>query len=63
MSTTAKITDVLNGILQVLNKVIPLPVEIQKPVLISAPILQTEIGVLIGVTGDLFGRLIFEGSK
>lgn len=60
---TVKMTNLLNVSLRVFNNILPIPIETQEPTLISAPIFQNELGVLIGVTGDLSGRLILEGSK
>lgn len=62
-STGDKITMILNGTVQAISTVIPLSITMDKPLLLKAPVLQTEIGVLIGVTGDVRGRLILEGAK
>lgn len=57
------ITSILNGTLQAVGNVIPGPIQPQKPALIKSPITQLEVGVLIGITGDLSGRLILESSR
>ncbi|WP_327204749.1 chemotaxis protein CheX [Paenibacillus sp. DMB20] len=38
-------------------------IEVSQPISIEQGLLQSEIGVLIGIMGDVQGRLIFEGEK
>ncbi|MDB5085321.1 MAG: chemotaxis protein CheX [Bacilli bacterium] len=59
---SAAITDVLNGLMDSIASVVPIPSIPGKPSLISEPIFQPEMGVLIGVTGDIHGRFILEAS-
>ncbi|RSK27332.1 chemotaxis protein CheX [Bacillus sp. HMF5848] len=63
MSTSTNITHVLNATVDALRGVIPLNINIHKPALFTQPLLQSSIGVLIGMTGDVRGRLILESSK
>ncbi|MGE8077836.1 chemotaxis protein CheX [Peribacillus loiseleuriae] len=63
MSVTTQITSVLNGTIQAVKSIIPLNLEMSKPLLINEPFLQQGIGVLIGMTGDVRGRLIIEGNS
>ncbi|KMY50526.1 chemotaxis protein CheX [Peribacillus loiseleuriae] len=63
MSITTQITSVLNGTVQAVKSIIPLNLEMSKPLLINEPFLQQGIGVLIGMTGDVRGRLIIEGNS
>ncbi|WP_374722059.1 chemotaxis protein CheX [Peribacillus tepidiphilus] len=63
MAISTQITNVLNGTIESVKSVIPLPVTIEKPKLIQQPLTQTSIGVLIGMTGDIRGRLVIEGSQ
>ncbi|BCJ87195.1 chemotaxis protein CheX [Effusibacillus dendaii] len=60
--TNQHITEVLNGTLQAVTNVIPVPVTANRPTLVTAPIMQPEMGVLIGITGNVRGRLIIEGT-
>lgn len=53
---------VINGTLEAVTTVIPMPLAPQSPALISGPLLQPEMGVLIGITGDIRGRLLLEGK-
>jgi chemotaxis protein CheX len=63
MSISASITNVLNGTIDSVKSVIPLPIQIDKPTLIKQPYKQVSLGVLIGMTGDVRGRLIIEGNE
>ncbi|MFJ5623870.1 chemotaxis protein CheX [Peribacillus loiseleuriae] len=63
MSVTTQFTSVLNGTIQAVKSIIPLNLEMSKPLLINEPFLQQGIGVLIGMTGDVRGRLIIEGNS
>lgn len=38
-------------------------IEVSQPISIEQGLLQSEIGVLIGIMGDVQGRLIFEGER
>lgn len=56
-----QVTDLLNGICTATRNVVPLDNEIGKPVLIGESLYLT-FGVLIGVTGDMKGKLILSSS-
>jgi chemotaxis protein CheX len=60
--SNANLTEVLNAALEAIQTVIPFPQSHGKPALINAPIYQPEMGVLIGITGDIRGRMILEGT-
>jgi chemotaxis protein CheX len=62
MSNSAILTDLLNELTVAAKAVIPIPSFAGKTEFLAAPILQPEIGVLIGITGDLRGRLLLEGT-
>lgn len=62
MSVTTQISGVLNGTIQAVKTIIPLNLKMSKPLLINEPFLQNGIGVLIGMTGDVRGRLLIEGN-
>jgi chemotaxis protein CheX len=62
MSNVPNITKLLNSIITATGNVIPLSHEIGKPALINDDIVQPEMGVLIGIIGDVRGRLILEAK-
>jgi chemotaxis protein CheX len=65
MDTIVKrVTSVLNETIFAIKDAVPLPVapEPEQVKMISAPLTQAEIGVLIGLTGDVKGRLYLQGS-
>ncbi|MDX8362925.1 MULTISPECIES: chemotaxis protein CheX [Bacillaceae] len=59
---SSKVTGVLNSTIHVVKTVVPIDVTIDKPALFTQPLLQSSMGVLIGITGDIRGRLIIEGN-
>lgn len=63
MTVSTHVTSVLNGTIAAVKSLIPLEVSVDKPVLINQPFEQASIGVLIGMTGDIRGRLIIEGTE
>lgn len=62
MTLTANVTNVLNGTIEAVKSVIPASLHIESPSLFSEPVVQSSIGVLIGMTGDIRGRLIIEAD-
>ncbi len=62
MTVSQGITEVLNGTIESVKSIIPFDVNIDSPSLIEAPLIQAELGVLIGMTGDMKGRLVIEGN-
>lgn len=62
MEINAIITKLLNGTSLAVKSVIPFSLEIQKPCLIRQPFEQESISVLIGMTGDIRGRIMIEGT-
>jgi chemotaxis protein CheX len=56
------LTDLLNSTIESLNKVIVVPTEIHPAKVLKQSITQREIGVLVGITGDLSGRIVIEGD-
>lgn len=55
------ITHLLNGTLTSLNQVISMNYKVDKPT-IGASSFQLQFGVLIGITGDVKGKLILSGQ-
>ncbi|MHA6250901.1 chemotaxis protein CheX [Oceanobacillus sp. CAU 1775] len=66
MTTTSvrnrTITDLLNGTKIALDGIVPTPYQMSKPKLLGKS-LNIQFGVLIGVTGDVKGRLILAGDS
>jgi len=62
LTVSQGITEVLNGTIESVKSIIPFDVNIDSPSLIEAPLIQAELGVLIGMTGDMKGRLVIEGN-
>ncbi|MGV3465866.1 MAG: chemotaxis protein CheX [Heyndrickxia sp.] len=63
MTNSKNITAVLNGTIDSIKSVLPIQVEFQQPTLFHSPFNQHTIGVLIGVTGDIKGRIIIDGEE
>lgn len=58
-----KVTSILNGTIEAVKGVIPLALDINKPSLFTEPLQNTDIGVLIGMTGDVRGRIVIESDE
>ncbi|WP_084781886.1 chemotaxis protein CheX [Bacillus niameyensis] len=56
------ITYLLNGTIQSLKNIVPIPHEITKPKLLGRS-LELQYGVLIGIIGDIKGKLIIAGQS
>lgn len=56
------VTGILNGTLNAVRAVVPTCVSIGTPSLVTTPIVQPEMGVLIGITGQVRGRLFVEAK-
>ncbi len=57
----SQIVMLLNAALTSINELVQVTTD--KPSLVLAPILQTDYGVLVGITGNLKGRLFITGTK
>jgi chemotaxis protein CheX len=62
MSLGEKVTIILNEAIEAAKSVIPFQFTIDQPSLFTAPLTQSSIGVLIGMTGDIRGQLVIEGA-
>jgi chemotaxis protein CheX len=62
MSLSEKVTIILNGTIEAVKGVIPLQLTVDRPTLFAAPLIQSSMGVLIGMTGDVRGRLVIGGD-
>jgi chemotaxis protein CheX len=63
MILTRSVTDILNSSIEALKGVIPLYIDVLQPSLLTEPFSQHKIGVLIGITGDVRGRMIIDGEE
>ncbi|WAA13264.1 chemotaxis protein CheX [Fervidibacillus halotolerans] len=57
------ITHLLNGTIASVKTILPFPINVTRPTLFSEPIIQKSMGVLIGLTGDVLGRVIIVGDE
>lgn len=62
MSLNVNVTNTLNATIEAVKSVIPLAMTIGKPALMSAP-LDAEMGVLIGITGQIRGRMVLKSQE
>lgn len=62
MSVSKHIQTVLNGTISSMRTILPMQIEVSTPSISSEPYVQQEIGVLIGIVGDIKGRIIIDGS-
>lgn len=62
MSNSKNIQTILNGTIHALKSILPMEINIGAPSLTTEPYIQQEMGVLIGLIGDLKGRVIIDGS-
>ncbi len=63
LSTSKHIQTVLNGIIQSLKSVIPLEIDVKPPSLMAQPFEQQEMGVLVGMIGDIKGRIVIDSTS
>ena len=62
MSTSKHVQTILNGTIHALKTILPMNINISSPSITTEPYTQLEMGVLIGLVGDLKGRIIIDGS-
>ena len=62
MSTSKHIQTILNGTISSLKTIIPMNIEVKSPSISSEPYIQEQMGVLIGIVGDIKGRIIIDGT-
>lgn len=62
MSNPKHIQTILNGTIASLKSILPANLDVKSPSVSSEPYSQKEMGVLIGIVGDLKGRIIIDGS-
>ncbi|MEG0386374.1 MAG: chemotaxis protein CheX [Solibacillus sp.] len=62
MSTSKHIQTILNGTIHSLKTILPMNIDVKSPSVTVEPYIQQEMGVLIGLIGDLKGRIIIDGT-
>lgn len=62
MNNAKHIQTILNGSIFSLKKIIPMNIEVKSPSVSSEPFVQKEMGVLVGLLGDLKGRVIIDST-
>ncbi|MFC0523217.1 chemotaxis protein CheX [Pontibacillus salicampi] len=63
MVGSKSVTEIVNGTIESVKAVLPFDIYIEKPNVIQEPLIQADLGVLIGMTGDMEGRLLIEGTR
>lgn len=63
MNTSKHIQTILNGTIHSLKSIIPAEIDIKPPSMITEPYEQQDIGVLIGIVGNLKGRIIIDSQS
>ena len=62
MTTSKHIQTILNGTISSLKTILPMNIEVKPPSISSEPYIQEHMGVLIGIVGDIKGRIIIDGT-
>ncbi|MEF2968979.1 chemotaxis protein CheX [Paenibacillus sp. M1] len=55
-------TDLLNSAIESIRHVFSCPMQVEAPNLFDQSFIQSDVGVLVGIVGDVEGRLIIEGE-
>lgn len=63
MGTSIHTKSILNSTIQSLKSVIPLEMNFLSPTILPEPFEQKELSVLIGIIGDIKGRIILDASS
>ncbi|MFD2445794.1 chemotaxis protein CheX [Bacillus sp. CGMCC 1.16607] len=63
MTLSTNVTNILNGTIESVKSLLPFQIVLDKPSLFAEPFTQEMIAVLIGMTGDVKGRIIINGDE
>lgn len=63
LNNSKHIQTILNSSIHSLKTILPMELNIQSPSMLSEPYIQKEIGVLIGLFGDIKGRVIIDSTS
>jgi chemotaxis protein CheX len=53
---------VMDSVIDSVRQVIPIPANVQSRRVFKDSIVQSDIGVLVGFTGDVYGRIVIQGE-
>jgi chemotaxis protein CheX len=62
LETKDKVNDLLQSVADSVSQVIPLPISFRPSYVLDDKVIQNEVGVLVGFTGDIYGRIVFQGD-
>lgn len=60
MSQNGSITKILNGTIQSVKSILPMSVTVNSPSLFQEKVIKSKMSVLIGMTGDVKGRIVID---
>ncbi|MDM5333379.1 chemotaxis protein CheX [Ureibacillus composti] len=63
MITSTTIQTILNSTIQALNTILTMKIDLQSPSYTLEPLLQEDIWVQIGLTGDINGKIIIDSTS
>jgi chemotaxis protein CheX len=63
MTTTEGVTGLLSSVIESFRQVIPIQSFAQSPNVFKDSVVQSDIGVLVGFTGDIYGRIVIQGES
>src|SRR3954471_21962997 len=63
MTLSKQVTTILSGTIESVKEVIPFDISLDTPVIFTQPFILQSFGVLIGMTGDIRGRLMIDGEE
>ncbi|MFJ8235224.1 chemotaxis protein CheX [Ureibacillus sp. NPDC094379] len=63
MITSTTIETIVNSTIQALNTILAVKIDLQSPSYTLEPFLQEDIGVQIGLTGDINGKIIIDSAS
>jgi chemotaxis protein CheX len=60
--TQNPISDLLQSVMDSICQMIPVPASVQPLQILEETVVQNDIGVLVGITGDFYGRMVIQGE-
>ncbi|MGF7045888.1 chemotaxis protein CheX [Paenibacillus sp. DS2015] len=63
MNSHEEVRDLLAITIESVHQIITIPSRIQSPKSFANTVLQSEMGVLVGIAGDVSGRILMEGER
>ncbi|WP_456275774.1 chemotaxis protein CheX [Bacillus sp. AK128] len=62
MSQNENITKILNGTIHSVKSILPMAITIGSPSMFQEKVIKSKMSVLIGITGDVKGRIVIDGD-